>query len=777
MDQGAATATAGAAGAGGIALARTVVTAVAYVALGQLAGILAIAPGYATPVWPSAGVAVVSVILWGRAGAVGSFLGALVLNLIIGFTGAHTPPATIVASALAVAVGTVAQCYLAARLATRATGPGNPLLRGGSLVTFLVLAGPVACLFNAIWSPVWLQVLGAVPPPLALQSAVTWWVGDTIGVLVVAPLLLDLDARSGPHWLRRWLSLAVPLAVCLVGVGAVFHQSQAAEARDLRSAFEDRARLVSRAVIGGVDRVAAYTETVGRAFGALPAIDRSAFRALVRPWLAVNPAVEAIEWMPLVPGTERAAFERATDTADWPGFHIQQLRPDGTLGPAGPADFYAPVVYVEPIDREARVVGYDLASQPDRRRALEETRDTGALVATNGVRLVLFPGEWGVLVISATYAGIQPPTTLAERRAEVRGFVATVIRVDVLVQDALSRADGRGLDIRVTDLSTVPPRVLSGPAATATPTEALTWSTFHAVGGRTWRLDVFTNGPAPRSWAGWGVLAAGLACTGLVVAFVIDARTRADRVELLVGDRTAALEHANAALARSNLELQRFAYVASHDMREPLRSVRSFSELLAREYADKLGPSGTRHLGRVIAATARMQALVTDLLEFARIESRVEPFVAVPLSEPVAAALDDLDAVLRETGAEVTIGDLPTVRCDRVQMVQLFQNLVSNAVKFRRPDVRPRVAITARMTSEGCEVSVADNGIGIEQRHWDRIFDIYQRLHTEAAYPGRGIGLATCRRIVERHGGRIWVESVPGDGSIFRFTLQCAEGT
>ncbi|MFN7145377.1 MAG: MASE1 domain-containing protein, partial [Myxococcota bacterium] len=273
MEQGAATTTAGSADASGIALARAVLTAIAYVALGQLARFLAIEPGYASPVWPSAGVALVSVILWGRAGAAGSFVGAFVLNLIIGFSAGLSGPLTVVLSALAIAVGTVAQCRLAARLSLRAAGPGNPLAHGGSVVSFLMLAGPVACLFNAIWSPLWLQVLGVVPPEYALQSAATWWVGDTIGVLVVAPLLLDLDARGGPHWLRRWLSLAVPLAVCLVGVGAIFHQSHVAAERELRSAFEDRARLVSRAVTSGVDRAAAYTETVGRAFGALPAID------------------------------------------------------------------------------------------------------------------------------------------------------------------------------------------------------------------------------------------------------------------------------------------------------------------------------------------------------------------------------------------------------------------------------------------------------------------------------------------------------------------------
>ncbi|MFN7144558.1 MAG: sensor histidine kinase, partial [Myxococcota bacterium] len=507
------------------------------------------------------------------------------------------------------------------------------------------------------------------------------------------------------------------------------------------------------------------------------AIDRRAFHALVGPWLAVNPAVEAVEWAPLVRAEDRDIFELSARDADVPDYRILAHRPDGSLGPAAPSDLYAPVLYVEPLSRFGPAVGYDLASQPDRRRALEEARDTGMLVATSGVRLVLFPGEWGILAVTATYGGIEPPTTLADRRAEVRGFVATVIRTEVLVQDALSRADGRGLGVRLTDLSTFPPQVLSGPAATATPAEALTWSTFHAVGGRTWRVDVFTAGPAPHTWAGWGVLAAGLASTALVVAFVIDARARTERVEQLVGDRTAALEHANAALARSNLELQRFAYVASHDMREPLRTVRSFSELLAREHGGQLGPGGSRYLERVVTATCRMQALVTELLEFARLDSRVEPFTSVPLAEPATAALDDLAAVLQESGAEVTVGDLPTARCDRVQMVQLFQNLVSNAVKFRRPDVPPRIVITARTTSEGCEVSVADNGIGIEKRHWDRVFDIYQRLHPDAAYPGRGIGLATCRRIVERHGGRMWVESVPGHGSVFRFTLQSAEGT
>ena len=227
-------------------------------------------------------------------------------------------------------------------------------------------------------------------------------------------------------------------------------------------------------------------------------------------------------------------------------------------------------------------------------------------------------------------------------------------------------------------------------------------------------------------------------------------------------------------LRQSNLELQQFAYVASHDLQEPLRAIGTFCEMLRRRYQGQLDAEGDRWIEFVVDGAHRMQALVQDLLTYSRLESGAKPFAAVDVGEVFQRAKTNLGSLIDETRAEVTAGELPTVPGDALQLVQLLQNLVGNAIKFHGHEP-PRVHVLAERSDEGWHFAVRDNGIGIEPKFHDRIFDLFKRLHTSDRYPGTGIGLSVCRKVVQRHGGRIWVESAPGRGSTFHFTLPAHE--
>ncbi|HEX2312183.1 MAG TPA: ATP-binding protein [Thermomonospora sp.] len=227
-------------------------------------------------------------------------------------------------------------------------------------------------------------------------------------------------------------------------------------------------------------------------------------------------------------------------------------------------------------------------------------------------------------------------------------------------------------------------------------------------------------------------------------------------------------------LRRSNAELEQFAYVASHDLQEPLRKVASFCQMIERRYGDRLDERGRRYIDFAVDGSKRMQALINDLLTLSRVgrsERRQQP---VDLNEALGRAMDDLEHAIEEAGAEVTAEDLPTVTGDRTLLSLLFQNLVGNAIKFRGDDP-PRVRITAARSAEQpdlWEFACADNGIGIDPKYAERIFLIFQRLHPQDTYSGTGIGLAMCRKIVEYHGGRIWLDSGhEGPGTTFRWTL------
>jgi light-regulated signal transduction histidine kinase (bacteriophytochrome) len=259
----------------------------------------------------------------------------------------------------------------------------------------------------------------------------------------------------------------------------------------------------------------------------------------------------------------------------------------------------------------------------------------------------------------------------------------------------------------------------------------------------------------------------------LVTAVIRDVSDR-KRTEQQLRQTADLLAQQTAELARSNEELERFAYIASHDLQEPLRMVASYTQLLARRYRGKLDEDADEFIGYAVNGANRMQQLIRDLLEYSRVGTRGGAFTSVDCGELVATVIGDLGAAIAETGATVVAGDLPTVSADRSQLRQLFQNLVENALKYRS-DTPPVVRIAASQDGDEWRFSVQDNGIGVAPEYADRIFVIFQRLHTQAEYPGTGIGLALCKRIVERHGGRIWVESAAGGGSTFHFTLPAHE--
>ncbi len=288
----------------------------------------------------------------------------------------------------------------------------------------------------------------------------------------------------------------------------------------------------------------------------------------------------------------------------------------------------------------------------------------------------------------------------------------------------------------------------------------------------------------PNLWLGAGVklFTAAVSFATIVALFPtmrLALRLRSPKeLEALVRDRTGELERVNSALknraeelTRSNAELEKFTYVAYHDLQEPLRMVSSYTQLLARRYQGQLDTDADDFIGFAVDGAVRMQQLINDLLAYSRVGTLGKELAPTPADAAVQRAMVNLRTAIEESGAAVTRDLLPTVMADAGQMVELFQNLIGNAIKYRS-DEPPRVHVSAVRDGAGWHFAVRDNGIGIDPQYAERVFEIFQRLHTRAQYPGTGIGLAICRKIVERHGGRIWVESQMGMGAMFHFTIQ-----
>jgi signal transduction histidine kinase len=313
------------------------------------------------------------------------------------------------------------------------------------------------------------------------------------------------------------------------------------------------------------------------------------------------------------------------------------------------------------------------------------------------------------------------------------------------------------------------------------------------VGHAPWRVvltapeaRVFASVTGARKWVPWIIFAAfGLAAFAAVFLLrrALLSASDAARANTRLQEANSQLEANNsllqraADLARSNVELEQFASIASHDLQEPLRKVQTFAAQINARERDRLSEEGQDYLRRMSDAAARMRMLIDDLLMFSRVSTQGQQFSRVDLSAVVSQAVTDLELSIEESGATVEIGDLPVIDADESQMGQLLQNLLGNALKFRREGVAPEVAIQADVVDGHVEVTVRDNGIGFDPQHSTRIFRAFERLHGRAAYPGTGIGLALCRKIVERHNGTITAASPSEHGATFTVTLPLEQKT
>ena len=552
------------------------------------------------------------------------------------------------------------------------------------------------------------------------------------------------------------------------------------------------------------------------------AVDAAVFAAVSRAALDSNEgSIQALEWIPRITDTEREPFEARTQRIH-SGFVIRERNADGVLVSADDRAEYFPVTLVEPLQGNEAAVGFDLASNPARLEALERARDTGGLLVTQRIRLVQETAEqFGFLAFQPVYREGAAIDTVEQRRASLLGFTLGVYRAGDILTAALSVFDAGGIEILLVDesapggekllasySSAVPPipelAPTGGSSEGANRLERL--QTFE-IGGRDWSvIAIATPAFGSASSAGtWTTLVSGLVVTIVLVALFHVTLHRADRIQQVVEQRTAQLTALNdelearageltrsnallvtavANLERSNHELEEFAYVASHDLQEPLRMVTSYTQLLSRRYHEQLDSDADEFINFAVSGTARMQMLIHDLLEYSRVGRNEEEFGSCDCSAIVDQVLSDVALSLEELGARVTRDELPVVHASAPRIYQLFSNLIGNGLKYHGAEP-PRVHISATRidipgavgqdsTRAGWNITVRDEGIGFDVEHGERIFRVFQRLHTREEYEGNGIGLAICKKIVEGHGGEISARSEPGNGAAFSCTLPAA---
>ncbi|HUP91811.1 MAG TPA: CHASE domain-containing protein [Solimonas sp.] len=761
--------------------------AAGYWATAKLALLLAIPPGYATAVWPPAGIALAGALLCGWRVAPAVWLGSFLANLPNGFDASSAAALghSLVIPA-SIATGAAAQALAGAALIERLVGYRNILTQELSVVPMLLLGGPLACIIGATVGVTTLQLAGAVPADGYVASWGTWWVGDSVGVLVVTPLVLLWAVRPRAAWLQRQVLVTLPLAGLLVLVVTLFIGASQRESNRIRAGFEATAAGFVAGLHKELEQYVALVTALRGLMENAPGTGPAEFARFSELVIGRMPPGTTAAWLPRVPQAGRAAFERAQQAAVAPDFEIRQLGADGQLVRAGERAEHVPVTYIFPPDGNLPALGFDLTSLPDRVAAMALARQTGRPALTDPTHLVQDRRDRIALLIVAPV--LRPPGGAPE--PELAGYVSAAFRSPEMMSRALRRLESQGVRLTLTDpAAPLEQRLIyRSPDAGALRPGDLELHRRIDLLGTFW--DAALVLPADylvshRSLHVWAVLAAGMLFAGLFGVFVLVMIGRTARVETLVAERTAKLAHEvrrgerlqqemrlqAEKLAASNRELEQFAYVASHDLQAPLRTVASFAGLLRHRYAATLDDAGRDFLDAIEEGTRAMKALIMALLDLSRVSAERAAMTAVPLGEALDSVRRHIAKDLADAGASVSYGSLPTVRGDRKMLERLFENLLTNAVKFRAPGAHPVVVIEAGRVEGGWSISVRDNGIGIPADALGDIFLLFHRLHPADRYAGTGIGLAICKKIAELHQGSIRVESEPGKGSTFVVTL------
>ncbi len=554
---------------------KVLLLAVAYYGAGWLGVMLAVPRGYTTGIWPPAGVAVAAMLIFGWRFWPGVFLGACLTSTHLAMRGGELHVQEV--AMLAIWHGAIAtlQAGIGAKLVRRYVGFPNPLTQQDDIIRFLLLAGPVGCLVGATLGVTSLHLFELVDRREWILEWCTWYLGDALGVLIVAPLMLIVAGHPRPLWRGRWLSVGVPIVIGFIVALAAYSFARQYEQQHVYDQFSGRASMLAHRIEETVNRHIEVVHSTKSLYASSREVTRDEFHQFTSPLLARHEGIRALEWIPRVQADRRETMEAMAREQGWPNYRITERAADGRLAPAGERDAYFPVYFLEPSNTNEAALGFDLASDPLRRRALEQACDTATTVLTPPLQLVQDTDELpGVLVFEPFWGQGKQLQTVAERRDQLLGYVLGVLRVDTIVETALASRRWDEIEIQVTDV-TQPrnpfpmylgqggkvkhERSFIAAGAQANRWYPL-WTDTVQVMDRTWRFDVMPSPAyliAARSLQPLVVLAGGMLFTGLLGAFLLIGSGRAAEIEALVVERTEQLTQANRELENEVLERKR----------------------------------------------------------------------------------------------------------------------------------------------------------------------------------------------------------------------------
>lgn len=767
---------------------KTIVAASAYFFAGQLANALAIAPGYATAIWPAAGIALAATLMCGPRVLVGIYIGAMGVNTRgIDFSDGAVVVSTLI-NAACISLAVVLQAFVGDRLIRRYVGFPAALIYDRDIIRFLLLGGPFACLVASTLAVAFLYARGVFTADALAMSWFTWWVGDMIGVVIFAPLLLMLFGEPRAVWGARFYSVGIPLSIMFTVVVIVYVGASRSEERDTIARYEDRVNRLVSAIDKRFESAQSNVRSVAGLLASSEVVTPTEFRDFVRALAVANSGeMPTLSWCHVMDESARQAFESQQRAAGRKDFSVYDVVSDDTMTTTAspPRRRHVVLTLIEPMDRNASAIGLDTASRPVSADAHRRALVTGLPALTRPVPLVQDSQQsFAVVLYQPVFRG--PAETLAQREQNLMGYATAVIRVAELLDGAVREADRAGMMIELFNVDSAAPggdaggkptRLASINLVTQLGTNPLVIERRLTLADAAWRLRVTYSSNyllANRPLQGWTVLAGGVAFTGLLGAFLLVLTGRAARVESLVTDRTRELLESNRQLEVATVAKTEFLANMSHEIRTPMTAILGFVDLLARGAITQ--PKKRREAFDTIRRNGEhLLTIINDVLDLSKIESGRFELEHIPInpSELVEDVILTFAALAKDKNLSLEFSAEPVyVMGDPVRFRQILMNLVSNAIKFTTSG-RVEVTVIFDHASRELRVSVSDTGIGMTETQLGRVFEPFTQADTATArrYGGTGLGLRISRRLAETMGGELSAVTEPGKGSTFHLRL------
>lgn len=731
--------------------------------------LLAIPPDYATPVWPSAGVALGFVVVYGASLYPGVFLGALAANVYTSFSQGIPITLEQVSFAAAVATGAVIQAAFGRFLMVRMHLLPHELTNGAQIVRFLLVVGPVSCLVNSLNGATLLGFFGIVPWSGWLSNWIVWWVGDSVGALVITPFIVRM-LKWSTHESRGWQSALMPV-IFLVLVIASFYFVRGLEQANRRALVADIGQQFEAVFKLNINELRGVLEAVSSFMSASKSVSAEDFDTFSAPLLHSNPSILALQWAPLITNERRPGFVKSVRRQGYPLFEIREIGVKGQLVVSRDQPRYLPLTYIYPLAGNERAHGLDVLALSYRAEPAEILR-TGEPAASNPVVLVQEDDQDLSYILAAP---------VKDRNTKsVVGLAQVLFSIQLVLDQAITNDDLRSA-LRLVDITRpeAPSVIFKGSLSEAQGE----WRSEFQFLGRTIRIEL-TSTPKlmlrVSSWQSYAILIGGLLYVALLEAVLLTMLTHQRLIEEQVDVKTRELEQAKNLAEKASMTKTEFLASMSHELRTPLNSVIGFTKRVLSRSGGKLDERSRESLVIVERNANHLLGVINNLLDISKVDlGKLDLSISeFPLDEMLMGARDQFMPLAKAKENSLTL-DCPfhgKIQADATRVRQIIINLMSNAVKFTAGgEIRTSLQEQEQEHNgiKGVLLEVADTGIGIAPEDVGKLFTKFQKVgNVEKLNPeGTGLGLALVKELVELHGGTVSVSSQPGKGTTFKVWL------